>query len=151
MTATLAANRRRTRVEPSFVLAVLGTLISSYLTVERSTASASLVCPEGAVVNCAKVTSSAYAIFLGVPVAVLGLAFFLGMTALTAPPAWRIRRLDPLRVAGVIVGVAMVLYLVWAELFRLHAICLWCTGVHVLTVALLGAVLWRVVGREPHP
>ncbi len=148
MTA-VAPPRTRTRFEPSFVIAALGTLISIYLTVEHFTSSTSLVCPEGAVVNCSKVTTSAYAMFLGIPVAVLGLAYFVGMTVLTTPGAWRIRRLDPVRVLGVVVGVAMVLYLVWAELFRLNAICLWCTAVHVLTVALLGAVLWRVVGREP--
>jgi uncharacterized membrane protein len=27
----------------------------------------------------------------------------------------------------------MVLYLVYAELFIIHAICLWCSSVHVLT------------------
>ncbi len=30
----------------------------------------------------------------------------------------------------------MALYLVWAELYRIHAICLWCTAVHVLTFVL---------------
>jgi uncharacterized membrane protein len=31
---------------------------------------------------------------------------------------------------------------VWVELFRVDAICLWCTVVHVSSVVLLGAVLW---------
>ena len=34
------------------------------------------------------------------------------------------------------------LYLVWIELFRVDAICLWCTAVHVCTLALLATVLW---------
>jgi len=34
-------------------------------------------------------------------------------------------------------------YLVYIELFRVDAICLWCTGVHVCTVLMFGAVLWR--------
>jgi len=32
------------------------------------------------------------------------------------------------------------LYLLWAELFQLDAICLWCTAIHVLTVALFGVI-----------
>jgi uncharacterized membrane protein len=50
--------------------------------------------------------------------------------------------LDGLRVAGAVVGVLSVIYLVWVELFRVDAICLWCTAVHVASVALLAAVLW---------
>jgi uncharacterized membrane protein len=42
-----------------------------------------------------------------------------------------------------------VIYLVWAELFRLEAICLWCTVVHVVTVLLLGLVLVGEAFVEP--
>ncbi len=144
---TLAEGRTRTRVEPSLVVALLGLAVSAYLTVEHVTSSAVLACPEGAVVNCAKVTSSPYSEFLGVPVAVLGLAYFVVMAALLTPTAWRRRQLDLVRLAGVGLGVAMVLYLVWVELFRVNALCLWCTAVHVCTLALLGTVLWRTADR----
>jgi uncharacterized membrane protein len=40
------------------------------------------------------------------------------------------------------VGVLTALYLLWVELFRVDAICLWCTAVHLCTLVLLGAVLW---------
>ena len=146
-TATLSG-ARRTWVEPSLMVALVGLAISVYLTVEHFTSSATLACPESAVVNCAKVTTSPYAVVLGVPVAVLGLAYFCGMTVLLLPAAWRRRRLDPLRVAGVAVGVLTVLYLVWVELFRVNALCLWCTGVHLCTVALLPLVLWRVADAD---
>ena len=109
---TPAEDRTRTRVEPSLVVALVGLAVSAYLTVEHFTSSAVLACPEGAVVNCAKVTSSPYSEFLGVPVAVLGLAYFVVMAALLTPTAWRRRRLDLVRLAGVGLGVAMVLYLV---------------------------------------
>jgi uncharacterized membrane protein len=36
----------------------------------------------------------------------------------------------------------MVLWLIYVEIFKVEAICLWCTGVHVVTVLLLGTVLW---------
>jgi uncharacterized membrane protein len=139
----------RTRVEASLVVALIGLAISVYLTVEHFTASATLACPEGAVINCAKVTSSSQSVILGIPVAVLGLAYFLAMVALLTPAAWRRRSLDPVRLLAVAAGVVMVLYLVWVELFRLDAICLWCTAVHACTLALLGTVLWRVAERRP--
>jgi uncharacterized membrane protein len=37
----------------------------------------------------------------------------------------------------------MVLYLVWIELFRVGAICLWCTAVHAFTIVLFAVVLWH--------
>ena len=38
-------------------------------------------------------------------------------------------------------GAAMVLYLVYVELFRIGAICLWCTAMHVTAVCLFGVIL----------
>jgi uncharacterized membrane protein len=40
-----------------------------------------------------------------------------------------------------------VIYLIWAELFRVGAICLWCTAVHVCTFGLFVTILWRVAAR----
>ncbi|WP_375423013.1 vitamin K epoxide reductase family protein [uncultured Friedmanniella sp.] len=148
MSPVTDADRTRTRVEPSLVVALVGLAVSAYLTVEHFTSSALLACPEGAVVNCAKVTSSPYSEVAGVPVAVLGLAYFVGMVALLTPAAWQHRRLDLVRLAGVGAGVLSVVYLVWVELFRVNALCLWCTAVHVCTLALLGTVLWRTADAD---
>lgn len=48
-----------------------------------------LACPEGAAISCAEVTSSPWAVIVGtaVAVAVLGLAYFIAMTALVTPAA----------------------------------------------------------------
>jgi uncharacterized membrane protein len=96
-----------------------------------------LACPERGLVNCEKVTTSSYSVVFGVPVAVAGLAFFVVMTVLQLPALWA--RPEPaLRIGRVIVatgGMAFVLWLIYAELFRLDAICLWCTAVHVLVFA----------------
>jgi uncharacterized membrane protein len=138
----------RGRVEASLIVALVGLAVSVYLTVEHFTSSTTLACPEGAVVNCAKVTSSQWSELFGIPVAVLGLGYFVAMTVLVTPAAWRRRALDPVRVVGAGAGVVMVLYLVWVELFRVNAICLWCTAVHACSLALLATVLWRVVDRD---
>lgn len=146
-TAEVATTRRR--VEPSLVVAVLGLLLSIYLTIEHFTSAAVLACPEGATINCAKVTSSQWSVLFGIPVAVLGLAYFVVMTLLVMPMAWRRRNLDLVRVIAAAGGAVMVLYLIYVELFDVRALCLWCTAVHVCTVVLLGLVLWRTAGRDP--
>jgi uncharacterized membrane protein len=126
----------------SFVVALIGLGISIYLTIEHFSASTTLACPDTGAINCQKVTTSAWSHVGPIPVAVLGLLYYIAMAALCSPWAWRSRTLDPVRIIGAWVGIATVLYLVWAELFRINAICLWCTAVHVCTVVLLGLVLW---------
>ena len=126
----------------SFVIALLGLAVSVYLTVEHFTSSATLACPETGTINCQKVTTSSWSHIGPVPVAVLGLVFFVAMAALCSPPAWRRPVLSPLRLAGAVVGVLAALGLVWVELFQVDAICLWCTAVHVCALALLVTVLW---------
>jgi uncharacterized membrane protein len=53
--------------------------------------------------------------------------------------------------AAVLVGVVFVCYLIWAELFQIDAICLWCTVVHVLTLVLFGLVVVRLALAPPAP
>jgi uncharacterized membrane protein len=134
----------------SFVLALTGLAVSAYLTVEHYSSATTLACPETGVVNCVKVTTSSYSTLAGVPVALLGLLFFTAMSILCAPVAWRASSpwVGRARLAGAAAGVAMVVYLVWAELFRIDAICLWCTVVHAVTVTLF-AVLALGVAMRP--
>jgi uncharacterized membrane protein len=138
-------SRTTTRWAPlsSTALCLSGLAASTYLTVEHFSSSPSYACPVSATINCIKVTTSSYSELLGIPVAVLGLLFFLGMTPLCLPVAWRSANPWParLRLAGSSLGVVFVVYLVWAELFRIDAICLWCTGVHAVTLALFAVVV----------
>lgn len=126
----------------SLALAGLGLLVSAYLTFEHFTGNATLACTVTEVVDCGRVTSSEWSTFLGVPVAALGVVFFAGVLLLCLPRVWRRGEgwVDGARLGWVTIGLGMALYLVWAELFRIHAICLWCTAVHVVTF-----VLWVVV------
>ena len=132
---------RSTAAWASLVLCVLGLAVSIYMTYEHFTGNKTLACPAGATFNCQAVTTSQWADFLGVPVAVAGLAYFVVMTVLCLPVAFN-ERTGVLRLIGVIVGIISVLYLVYVELFEVHAICLWCTAVHVITLLLLGTVIW---------
>jgi uncharacterized membrane protein len=119
-------------------LAALGLGLSAYLTAAHYTSATTLACPEHGTVDCAKVTTSSYAVQHGVPLAVLGLAFFAVTLVLHLPAAWAstARGVRATRLAVATIGAVAVLWLLWVELFRLDAICLYCTGVHVVTVAL---------------
>ena len=92
--------------------------------------------------HCVKVTTSTYSDFLGVPVAPLGLLYFAVVTLMCLPAAWRNPHpfLRPLRLGSVTAGVLLVVYLIWAELFRINAIWLWCTAIHMLTITLFTIV-----------
>ena len=134
-------------------LAAVGLAVSAYLTYEHYSASATLACPDTGAVNCVKVTSSTWSELFGVPVALLGVLYYVAVVALCLPVAWRsgsrwVTRGRLLVLAG---GVMTVLYLVWAELFRIDAICLWCTAVHVVTVLLFGIVTVIAVLAVPAP
>jgi uncharacterized membrane protein len=130
------------------VLAGVGLALSAYLTVEHFRDPGTLACPATATVNCARVTTSEQASLFGVPVAVLGVVFFVAMLAACLPVAWRLRRLERARLAVAATGVAFVAYLVYAELFLVDALCLWCTAVHVVAVALFAVVAFTSAVRD---
>ncbi len=124
------------------VASLVGLGISIYLTVEHFRGVAP-ICSTTGIVDCLKVTTSPESRVFGIPVAVLGLAYFLPMLVLSLPLAWRSANVlvAPARLALSVVGIGFVFYLVYSELFTIHAICLWCTGVHVLTFIIFVAVV----------
>lgn len=137
----------------SLGLSVVGLAVSAYLTYDHVTGGGTLACPEGETVNCAKVTESQWSSLFGVPVAPLGLVFFLVLVPLVRGGAFGRpgSTLDRLRLGWLGVGLAMVFYLVWAELFKIRAICLWCTVVHIVTFLLFVVVMFGQILIEPAP
>lgn len=122
----------------TLITAGAGLAVSVYLTIAHYTQSVTLACPATGAIDCQKVTTSPESMLLGIPVAVLGLVFFAAAAALGAPAAWRARSpmLRTARLTLSVLGVCFVARLVYAELFEIDAICLWCTVVHLLAVAL---------------
>lgn len=145
--ATKSATLARTESAASYprwpavwgtVVCALGIADGAYLTYAHFTTASVLACPRTAFINCDLVTTSAYSHFLGLPVAVLGLAYFLGMLPFQLPVAWRSQRREVrlLRLLGSVVGILMVFWLLYAELVKLDAICLFCSLVHLITFIL---------------
>jgi len=128
----------------TWILSLGGLAVSIYLTIAHFNTSVTLACPATSTVNCEKVTTSPQSYAFGIPVAVLGLAFYVFLAVVNSPWAWRITW-PPLRwarVGSMVVGILFVLYLIYAELFSIGAICLWCTSVHVITFALFVLIVF---------
>jgi uncharacterized membrane protein len=137
----------------TLVLALAGLGVSIYLTIAHFNESALAGCSESGLVNCTKVTTSPESYVFGIPVAVLGLAFFVFAVAIMSPWAWQSarREIHLARIASMVVGIGFVLYLIYAELFIIGSICLYCTSVHAITFVLfvLTAFAAAVWGLKP--
>jgi uncharacterized membrane protein len=144
----------------SLVLAVVGLAISAYESwahFNGSHLAGCTVSPGGhSAINCTAVITSPQSMVFGViPVAILGLAFYVAAVPLFTPWAWglRWRLVHQLRLASVIVGIGFVMYLVYAELFQIGSICEYCTGVHVVTfllfcITVFSAAIWGFRAKQ---
>jgi len=122
----------------TFLLSLIGLGLSVYLTITHFDKQL-LACTSNGVIDCAKVTTSAQSELLGIPVAILGLANYTGMAVINSPWAWRSRHrwVHVTRFILAVIAMCFVLWLIYAEVMIIGAICLYCTAVHVTTFALL--------------
>jgi uncharacterized membrane protein len=129
----------------SLALSLAGLGMSIYMTIAHYTSTNILVCSNKGYIDCAKVTTSPESMVFNVfPVAVLGLAFYVFMTAINTPWAWRsgIAAIWWARLAGIITGIGFVLYLIYAEVIQIGNLCLDCTTVHVITFLLFVVLIF---------
>lgn len=128
------------------VFAGLGLLASIYLTIQHFTLSAPIGCPEGSLINCTAVLTSPQSSFLGIPVPIFGLVYFAVALTLIglrrrSPASAGLEGFAHLWATG---GAAVVLALVFTELFVVGKICLWCSFTHLMALALFVLELWPV-------
>ena len=129
------------------ILSVVGLGLSLYLSaVHFSQGQIPLACPSGGLVDCQRVTTSPASMIGPVPIAVLGVGWFLVALVLIVG----LLPLNPSSAARASIvwsaaGVAGVFYLVYVELFVVDALCLWCTVAHALIIAIF---LLAVRGTE---
>lgn len=119
-------------------LSLVGAGIAIYLTSVHYE-NVPLVCSESGIINCAQVLASSYAVVPGtsLPITVPGLAWCavgiaLAIAGLYAGTGLWQRRIRVTQFAWALSGLLAVLYLVYAEIVRLHTICAWCTAFHVI-------------------
>jgi uncharacterized membrane protein len=109
------------------VLSLIGLIVAGYLSLHRMGFIGELQCSIG---GCEVVQSSRYAVFLGMPVAYLGLVAYVGLLVVSLigvqPGRERDRRISIALLAGSAVGVLFSAYLTYLEAFVIHAWCQWC-------------------------
>jgi uncharacterized membrane protein len=141
------------------IICALAVADSAYLTYTHFANPKAIACffsKPGSLINCGMVTTSSYSHPFGIPVALAGLVWSVVMLALCSPWGWRAASpwVARARLAGSVAGVAMVFWLLWAELIKLRHICEYCTVVHLLTFALFVVIVlgWAMaVPAEPEP
>ena len=131
------------------LLALGGVFLAVYLTLYHYGYIGALACGTG---GCETVQSSNYANFLGKPVALWGVAYYLAVLAVAV--AGTVGDADERRwPSGLLLvlngcGVIFSGYLTWAEVARIHAICRYCVASAILVVVLfvISALDWRAHG-----
>ena len=136
------------------VLAVCGLVVSTYLLLYKLGVIGSMVC--GVANECERVQASRYSTLFGVPVAAYGVGGYvvLLVLALAGLQASRAARPAVTRwLAGLsALGVVFSLYLLYLELFVIHAICRWCSVSGVLILAICAVSVGGLVSsRAPAP
>ena len=125
------------------VLSLPGIGVSTYLTYSHYADEATICAGVG---SCELVQTSEYSAIVGIPVALMGLAYFVGVAMLALARLLRVPlALDwatPAVFTMAMGGTAFVGYLTAVELFVLEAICPWCVSVAVMTVISLALAVW---------
>jgi uncharacterized membrane protein len=127
----------------AILVSLAGVGISIYLTVLHY-AGVVPACPATGPINCEAVLSSPYAVIAGtaVPTSAAGIVWFAISALLwVRPVGW-------VHLAWSGIGLVAVLYLVFIEIVRLGAICLWCSIAHVLVVAVVLIALMSWSARD---
>ena len=130
------------------LLAVLGLGVAGYMAYIEITHENAVCGPIG---ECNVVQTSQYATIAGIPVAVLGLVFYLAVLVL-----WAVQRSGvgkwarpaALALLGLAAfGVIFSIYLTLLELFVIHAVCMWCVTSALITTLILVVVVAQLTRR----
>jgi uncharacterized membrane protein len=139
------------------LLALIGLVLAGYLVKEHYASTGASFCDINAQFNCGAVNQSQYAVFLGVPVAVLGLLYYLLLLGFAASEPILRRGLDLddelaalLAVGLALLGLLFSAYLTGIEAFVLHVFCPLCLGsaAVVLIFNCLAFPQWRQAVRR---
>jgi uncharacterized membrane protein len=119
------------------LVALAGLFVALYLTLYKLGYIGTLVCAVG---SCEVVQTSRWATFLGLPVAVWGVAYYVAVLAVSLI-GLRGNLEDDQRVSLLLVlmtgvGVVFSVWLTYLELFVIDAICMWCVVSAILVVVI---------------
>lgn len=132
----------------SIALAILGILVSIYMTVFKLTQNESMCLGNG---GCSIVNNSIYSEVYGIPVAVVGVAGYASILAalLAAGRSAFLRQNGVMIIFGLaLAGFLFTLYLIYVEVALIHALCPFCITSQI-TMTLLFILSVLRLAREP--
>ena len=131
------------------LLALAGIFVALYLWLHKIGVIGVLQCGSG---GCDTVQASRYADFLGLPVALYGVAGYLALLVVSLmavrPGSAGRRGFDVVLAVAASVGFAFTIYLTALELFVIHAICRWCVASAAIITAIWIIALSTVLPRR---
>lgn len=131
------------RYSAPLILSLMGMGVSIYLTAYHYL-QIPLACSSTGIINCETVLNSGYAYLLGTPIAVFGILFFAVELVLLHANH---RRREDISVIYNAVGIGSVIYFIYLEKI-IGSICLYCTLVHVIVIALFILSLHEISKRK---
>ncbi len=137
---------RKTFTYLFLLFALLGFLDASYLTIEHYRG---VVPPCAIVSGCETVTTSAYSVLFGIPVALLGALYYLMIIVLSILYLdSKKEKILKILARATVLGLLASAYFVYIQGFVLHAWCLYCLG--SATTSTLLFIVGRLFMRSNH-
>ena len=132
-------------------LSLTGLVLGTYLSVEHVTGGATACAVLG---GCGDVTSSEYAVLLGVPVALIGVAGYgalllgtLAYLGLDRPP----NSLAYALLGMAVLGEGLTAYFVYVQAFRIHAYCAYCLASAAIMTSAFAITVYATVRSRNEP
>lgn len=140
--ARATPRQRLTPDWPTLVLALLGVLLTAYLTWIAGSGGTAALC--GAASDCATVQQSHWSVFLGLPVTLWGMGLYLLIALAASIGAAGLTRWKRVWMLSLL-GLGISVYLTVAGLVGLDALCGWC----LTSLALISAIFMITCVRRP--
>jgi uncharacterized membrane protein len=140
--APTTATQSRSPNKPVLALAIVGMVITGYLTGAAWWDSAPAFCAQGS--SCDLIQGSRWSTVLGLPLALWGFLTYALIAFFAYTPMSRLQRWQRLWYVSLF-GLAISLYLTFVGLFALNAVCVWCLA----SLAILSAIFALTVSRKP--
>jgi uncharacterized membrane protein len=137
----------------SIVLAILGVLVAAYMTIYKLTANDTMCLGSG---DCSTVNASPYSEVYGIPVALVGLGGYLAILATLLLERYGqgglgrffSRNGTMINFGLGLTGFAFTLWLIYAEIYLIKAICPFCLASQVIMSILFALLVVRLI-RQP--
>lgn len=123
-----------------FIFSLLGLAVASFLLYEY-VFSGTIFCPLGQ--GCDIVRASSYSHILGIPVPLLGVAYYFTLACLSVVHSHELphKLVRKLQVIASAAAVAFGIYLTFLEAFVIKAYCFWCVLSFIISIAIFLALI----------